>query len=123
MGRELLAVIEQIGREKGIDTGRILDAVESALLTAAKKKYGAAENSQVRIHRKSGEVEGISLKKIVNEVTNPKSEVSLEDARRVDTEPELVEEMRAVIEMEGFSWLAAQTAKPVSFQNGHERGW
>ena len=37
MGRELLAVIEQIGREKGIDTGRILDAVESALLTAAKK--------------------------------------------------------------------------------------
>src|SRR3989441_9044725 len=80
MGRELLAVIEQIGREKGIDTGRILEAVESALLTAAKKKYGAAENIQVRIDRKSGEVEAISLKKIVNEVTNPKSEVSLEEA-------------------------------------------
>src|SRR2546428_9475244 len=76
MGRELLAVIEQIGREKGFNPGRILDAVESALLTAAKKKYGAAENIQVRIDRKSGEVEAISLKKIVNEVTNPKSEVS-----------------------------------------------
>ena len=44
MGRELLTVIEQIGREKGIDAGRILDAVEAALVTAAKKRYGAVEN-------------------------------------------------------------------------------
>src|SRR5437879_13416748 len=111
MGRELLAVIEQIGREKGIDTGRILDAVESALLTAAKKKYGAAENIQVRIDRKSGEVEAISLKKIVNEVTNPKSEVSLEEARRVDTEAELGDEIGAVIEIEDCGRIAAQTAQ------------
>jgi len=47
MGRELLTVIEQIGREKGIDSGRILEAVETALQTAAKKRYGAAENIQV----------------------------------------------------------------------------
>jgi len=89
MGRELLTVIEQIGREKGIDANRILEAVESALLTAAKKRYGAAENIQVRIDRKSGEVEAISLKKIVNEVTNPQSEVSLTEARKVDSEAEL----------------------------------
>src|SRR6266540_4138281 len=96
MGRELLSVIEQIGREKGIDAGRILDAVESALLTAAKKRYGAAENIQVHIDRKSGEVEAISLKKIVNEVTNPKSEVSLAEARKVDSEAELGDEIGAV---------------------------
>src|SRR3989441_1758402 len=123
MGRELLAVIEQIGREKGIDTGRILDAVESALLTAAKKKYGAAENIQVRIDRKSGEVEAISLKKIVNEVTNPKSEVSLEEARRVDTEAELGDEIGSVIEIEDFGRIAAQTAKQVIFQKVREAEW
>src|SRR5438093_249016 len=122
MGRELLAVIEQIGREKGIDTGRILEAVESALLTAAKKKYGAAENIQVRIDRKSGEVEAISLKKIVNEVTNPKSEVSLEEARRVDTEAELGDEIGSVIEIEDFGRIAAQTAKQVIFQKVREAG-
>src|SRR5439155_16093932 len=99
MGRELLTVIEQIGREKGIDTGRILEAVESALLTAAKKKYGAAENIQVRIDRKNGDVEAISLKKIVNEVTNPKSEVSLEEARKIDSEAELGDEIGAVSEL------------------------
>src|SRR2546430_10495401 len=123
MGRELLAVIEQIGREKGIDTGRILDAVESALLTAAKKKYGAAENIQVRIDRKSGKVEALSLKKIVNEVTNPKSEVSLEEARRVDTEAELGDEIGAVIEIEDFGRIAAQTAKQVIFQKVREAEW
>src|SRR5213593_495201 len=123
MGRELLAVIEQIGREKGIDTGRILDAVESALLTAAKKKYGAAENIQVRIDRKSGEVEAISLKKIVNEVTNPKSEVSLEEARKIDSEAELGDEIGAVIEIEDFGRIAAQTAKQVIFQKVREAEW
>src|SRR6266852_1330970 len=123
MGRELLAVIEQIGREKGIDTGRILEAVESALLTAAKKKYGAAENIQVRIDRKSGEVDAISLKKIVNEVTNPKSEVSLEEARRVDTEAELGDEIGSVIEIEDFGRIAAQTAKQVIFQKVREAEW
>src|SRR5437660_1656799 len=123
MGRELLTVIEQIGREKGIDTGRILDAVESALLTAAKKKYGAAENIQVRIDRKSGEVEAISLKKIVNEVTNPKPEVSLEEARRVDTEAELGDEIGSVIEIEDFGRIAAQTAKQVIFQKVREAEW
>src|SRR3989442_13719962 len=92
MGRELLAVIEQIGREKGIDTGRILEAVESALLTGAKKKYGAAENIQGRVDRKSGEVEAISLKKIVNGGTNPKSEVSLEEGPEDDREAHIGDE-------------------------------
>src|SRR5213596_2026312 len=123
MGRELLAVIEQIGREKGIDTGRILEAVESALLTAAKKKYGAAENIQVRIDRKSGEVEAISLKKIVNEVTNPKSEVSLEEARKVDHEAELGDEIGSLIEIEEFGRIAAPTAKQVIFQKVREAEW
>jgi N utilization substance protein A len=123
MGRELLTVIEQIGREKGIDANRILEAVESALLTAAKKRYGAAENIQVRIDRKSGEVEAISLKKIVNEVTNPQSEVSLAEARKVDSEAELGDEIGAVIEIEEFGRIAAQTAKQVIFQKVREAEW
>ena len=123
MGRELLTVIEQIGREKGIDANRILEAVESALLTAAKKRYGAAENIQVHIDRKSGAVEAISLKKIVNEVTNPQSEVSLAEARKVDSEAELGDEIGAVIEIEEFGRIAAQTAKQVIFQKVREAEW
>ena len=123
MGRDLLTVIEQIGREKRIDTNRILEAVESALLVAAKKRYGAAENIQVRIDRKSGDVEAISLKKIVNEVTNPKSEVSLEDVLKAGEEysgAELGDEIGFPIEIEEFGRIAAQTAKQVIFQKVRE---
>ena len=123
MSRELLAVIEQIGREKRIDANRILEAVESALLAAAKKRYGAAENIQVHIDRKSGAVEAISLKKIVNEVTNPKSEVSLEDILKAGEEysgAELGDEIGFPIEIEEFGRIAAQTAKQVIFQKVRE---
>ena len=123
MGRELLTVIEQIGREKGIDTVRILEAVEAALQTAAKKRYGAAENIQIKIDRKSGEIEAISLKKIVNAVTNPKSEVSLEAAQKVDSEAELGDEIGSLIEIEEFGRIAAQTAKQVIFQKVREAEW
>jgi N utilization substance protein A len=117
-----LTVIEQIGREKGIDTGRILEAVEAALQTAAKKRYGA-ENIQIKIDRKNGEIEAISLKKIVNEVTNSKSEVSLEEARKVDSEAELGDEIGSLIEIEEFGRIAAQTAKQVIFQKVREAEW
>ena len=126
MGRELLTVIEQIGREKGIDANRILEAVESALLTAAKKRYGAAENIQVHIDRKTGDVEAISLKKIVNEVTNPKSEVSLEEVRKAlgpGSDAELGDDIGFPIEIEEFGRIAAQTAKQVIFQKVREAEW
>lgn len=123
MGRELITVIEQIGREKGIDTGRILEAVEAALLTAAKKRYGAAESIQVKIDRKSGDIEAISLKKIVSQVTSPKSEVSLEEARKVDSEAELGDEIGSLIEIDDFGRIAAQTAKQVIFQKVREAEW
>ena len=47
MNRELIAVIDEIGRQKGIDKARVIGAIESALQTAAKKRFGQAENIQV----------------------------------------------------------------------------
>jgi N utilization substance protein A len=123
MGRELLTVIEQLGREKGIDAGRIFEAVEAALLTAAKRRYGAAENIQVRVDRKSGEIEAVSLKRIVAEVASPRSEVSLEEARKVDSGAEVGDEIGSVIGAEEFGRIAAQTAKQVIFQKVREAEW
>ncbi len=123
MNRELLSVIEQIGREKGIESGKIISAVESALVTAAKKKYGAAENVQVHLDPKTGEIEVISLKKIVETVVNPKEEISLEEAQKVDSEAEVGDEIGAMMEMEDFGRIAAQTAKQVIFQRVREAEW
>ncbi len=123
MNRELIAVIEQIGREKGIDKAKVIGAVESALQTAAKKRYGQGENIQVQIDPKTGEISVVSLKTIVDTVANPKAEISLQEARRVDSEAEVGDEIGSMIEMEELGRIAAQTAKQVICQKVREAEW
>ena len=123
MSRELITVIEQIGREKGIDSGQIISAVESALVSAAKKRYGLAENIQVTIDRTTGNIEVISLKTIVDRVVNPRSEILLDEAQKVDSEAEMGDEIGSLIEVEAFGRIAAQTAKQIIFQKVREAEW
>jgi N utilization substance protein A len=123
MNRELIAVIDQIGREKGIDKTKVIGAVEAALQTAAKKRFGQGENIQVQIDPKTGEISVVSLKTIVETVTNPKCEVSLQEARRVDAEAEVGDEIGSLIEMEELGRIAAQTAKQVICQKVREAEW
>ncbi|HET7057962.1 MAG TPA: transcription termination factor NusA [Nitrospiraceae bacterium] len=123
MNRELITVIDQIGREKGIDKARIIGAVESALQTAAKKRFGQGENIQVQMDTKTGEISVISLRTIVQIVTNPKAEVSLNEARRIDTEAEIGDEIGSLIEMDELGRIAAQTAKQVICQKVREAEW
>lgn len=123
MNRELVNVIEQISREKGIDSNTIIGAVKSALQTAAKKCFGASDNIQVEIDSKSGEIQVILIKKIVEKVTNPKEEIEFEEAKKLDNEAELGDELGALIEVGDFGRIAAQTAKQVIFQKVREAEW
>ena len=63
MKHELMTVIDQLGREKGIDKARVIAAIESALLTAAKKRYGHGENIQVEVDPDTGEISIVSKKR------------------------------------------------------------
>ena len=123
MGRELITVIEQIGRDKGIDSDQIISAVESALVSAAKKRYGLAENVQVSIDRVTGDIEVISLKTIVDRVVNPRSEILLDEAQKVDSAAEMGDEIGSLIEVQDFGRIAAQTAKQIIFQKVREAEW
>lgn len=123
MNRELIAVIDQIGREKGIDKARVISAIEAALQTAAKKRFGQAENIQVEIDPKTGEISVVSKKVIVDTVTNPKAEISLAEAREFDSEAEIGDEIGSLIEMDELGRIAAQTAKQVIFQKVREAEW
>jgi len=123
MSRELLAIIDQIGREKGIETETIITAVESALVSAAKKKYGVDHNVQVELDRHTGEIEAITIKTIVDEVKNTQTEISLEEAQEYDESAEVGDEIGALLEMEDFGRIAAQTAKQVIFQRVREAEW
>jgi transcription termination/antitermination protein NusA len=118
MNRELIAVIDEIGRQKGIDKSRVIGAIESALQTAAKKRFGQAENIQVEIDSKTGEISVVSKKTIVDHVSNPKAEISLQEARQLDSEAEVGDEIGSLIEMDELGRIAAQTAKQVDLVNG-----
>ncbi len=123
MKRELMAVIEQVGREKGIDKYRVLAAVESALLTAAKKRYGNNENIQVQIDPETGEISIVSLKTIADQITDANAQISLEEARAIDGEAELGDEIGSLIDVEEFGRIAAQAAKQVICQKVREATW
>src|SRR5438093_10903209 len=123
MNRELIAVIDQIGREKGIDKAKIIGAVEAALQTAAKKRFGQGENIQVEIDSKTGEINVISVGRIGESVTYPKAEISILEARRVESEAKVGDEIGSVIEMEELGRIAAKTAKQVIFQKVREAEW
>jgi N utilization substance protein A len=123
MNRELISVIDELGRQKGIDKSRVIGAIEAALQMAAKKRFGQAENIQVEINSKTGEISIVSKKTIVDAVANPKTEVSLQEARQFDSEAEVGDEIGSLIEMSDLGRIAAQTAKQVIFQKVREAEW
>jgi transcription termination/antitermination protein NusA len=123
MNRELISVIDELGRQKGIEKSRVIGAIEAALQVAAKKRFGQAENIQVEIDPKTGEISVVSKKTIVDAVINPKTEVSLQEARQFDNEAEIGDEIGSLIEMSDLGRIAAQTAKQVIFQKVREAEW
>lgn len=123
MKSELMLVIDQIGREKGIDKAKVIMALESALLTAAKKRFGHGENIQVDIDTETGEISIVKKKTISENVLDSKTEISLEDARKIDDEAEMGDEIGSLIELEEFGRIAAQAAKQVICQKVREAEW
>ncbi len=123
MNRELISVIDELVRSKGIEKSRVIGAIEAAMLMAAKKRFGQAENIQIEIDSKTGEISVVSKKTIVDTVTNPKTEVALQEARQFDSEAEVGDEIGSLIEMNDLGRIAAQTAKQVIFQKVREAEW
>jgi N utilization substance protein A len=116
MNRELIAVVEQIGREKGIDKETLFEALESALLSASRKTLGAADNIRMHLDRTTGQLRVYGRKKVVSEVTDPKLEISLEEAKALNPAAELDDELEQELPPQEFGRIAAQTAKQVILQ-------
>lgn len=120
MNQELIQLIDQIGREKGIPRETIIEGLESALLSASRKKYGAAPNMSVRIDPKTGHVSLLTVKKVVTEVVNPQEEISLDEALKVKADVDIDGEVTFTKDFDGIGRIAAQTAKQVIIQKVKE---
>jgi N utilization substance protein A len=119
MGQELVQVIDQISKEKGISREMVIEAVESALVSAAKKKYGA-QRIAVQIDPKRGDIVMYAYRKVVAEIANPVEEITLEEAVKLFPEAQLEGEVPLQVEFEGFGRIAAQTARQVIVQKVRE---
>jgi transcription termination/antitermination protein NusA len=116
VNRELIAVIEQIGREKGIDKEILFEALESALLSASKKTLGAADNVRMHLDRQTGVLRVYGRKRVVAEVADAKLEISLAEAKALNPAAELEDELEQELPPQEFGRIAAQTAKQVILQ-------
>jgi N utilization substance protein A len=116
VNRELITVIEQIGREKGINPEVLFEALESALLSASKRTMGAADNVRMHLDRKTGVLRVYGRKKVVAEVEDPKVEISLAEAKALNPAAELDDELEQELPPQEFGRIAAQTAKQVILQ-------
>jgi N utilization substance protein A len=120
MSAELIHALEQIEKEKGIQKEVLIEAIEIALITAYKRNYGSAQNVEVYIDRLTGDVRVFALKNIVEEVSDPSTELSLEQAIRFSADFEIGDVVEVEVTPRKFGRIAAQTAKQVVMQRIRE---
>jgi N utilization substance protein A len=109
-------VVEQVSRDKGIDREVLIKALEEALKSAAKKKFGNKMDIEVQYNNDTGEIEVFQFKDVTEEVIEPALEISLEEGRKLDPECEIGDSLGTKMDTSTFGRIAAQSAKQVIIQ-------
>ena len=113
MNKDLVAIFEYLEREKGIKRDIIISAIEESLRAAARKSVKGFINVSVQIHPKTGMIDVIAQKEVVDKVTIPEEEISLEDARVLNPECEIGQWVDFAVTPQDFGRIAAQTARQI----------
>lgn len=111
---DLKRIIDQICRDRGFDKKLLIEAIEEAVESAAKKKLGTRRDIEVRFNEEFGEVEVFQFRTVVKEVEDEQTEIGIEEARALDPEVQLEDELGEKMEnIEDLGRIAAQSAKQV----------
>lgn len=113
---ELMLALEQIEKEKGISKDIIIEAIEKSLLDACKKDFGKSDNVTVNMDRETGDIEVLAAKKVVDEVVDDATEISLEKAMMKSVKYSLGDTVNVEITPKNFGRIAAQQARSVIVQ-------
>ncbi|MBQ2312492.1 MAG: transcription termination/antitermination protein NusA [Firmicutes bacterium] len=120
MNLEFLEALDDLEREKHMSKDMLIEAIESALVSAYKKNYGTSQNVRVDIDRQTGDINVFMRRDIVEEVEDPFSQASLEEAQEIDPEYEIGDVIEYMVTPMDFGRIAAQTAKQVVIQRIRE---
>ncbi len=120
MKNDFLIAITQVCAERHLSKEVVLEAVEQALVLAYKRNFGASQAIEVKIDPNTGQAHVFAEKEVVEEVREPHTEVSLDDARKTDAEAQLGNVIKIEMTPKNFGRIAAQTAKQVILQRIRE---
>ncbi len=121
MNGEILLALGQLERERGISVDDLVDALESALLSAYRKHFGSLDNVRVQFNRETGNIRVLSRREVVSEVVDSKKEIGLAHAQAKNPSHKVGDVLEEEIPAQGFGRIAAQTAKQVVLQKLREK--
>ncbi|MDX1707060.1 MAG: transcription termination factor NusA [Desulfobacterales bacterium] len=113
---DIKRVVEQVSRDKGIERKVLIKALEEALKSAARKKFGSKMDIEVQYNEDTGEIEVFQFKDVAEVVTEPALEISLEEGRKLDPGCEIGDSLGTKMDTSTFGRIAAQSAKQVIIQ-------
>ena len=117
---ELLQIADAVAREKSIDRGIVISAMEDAIAKAARARYGSETDVHAEIDAKKGELRLSRHMLVVEQVENPSNQISLEDARRANPGAQIGDTIADTLPPLEYGRIAAQSAKQVIVQKVRE---
>ena len=118
--KELILSLEELEKERGIKKEILLEAIETALVTAYKRNFDSLENVKVEMDRKTGATHVYSIKEVVKTANDDVMEISLKDAQKINKDLDIGDNVEIEIVPKDFGRIAAQTAKQVIIQKLRE---
>lgn len=113
---DIRRIIEQVSRDKGIEREVLVHALEEAIRSAAKKRFGGKVDLDVRYNEQLGEIEVFQFKEVVEEIEDPELQMSLEEGMKLDPDCEIGDSLGTKMNTAQFGRIAAQCAKQVIIQ-------
>ncbi len=113
---DIKRVVEQVSKDKGIDSGVLIKTLEEALTSAARKILGRDADIEVQYNEEAGEIEVFQFKEVVEDVENPELEITVEEGRKLDPDCEIGDSLGLKVDTANFGRIAAQSAKQVIIQ-------
>jgi transcription termination/antitermination protein NusA len=120
MSSELLDALTVLEKEKGISRDVLIDAIEAALVSAYRRNFNQAQNVRIDLNLANGSMRVFARKEVVEEVFDPRLEISLEDAQRLNPNYAVEDVVELEVTPKDFGRIAAQTAKQVVTQRVRE---
>lgn len=108
--------LEQVAKDKGIPRDKLIEAIEQAFLTAARKKWGHLGELESHYNDETGEIELFQFKSVSDNVVDPAIEMTVEEAHELDPDAEVGDSLGVKMDPSVFGRIAAQTAKQVIIQ-------